>query len=138
MPADGIVYPADCPCLDPAILALVQEGRQLHASVTTFDSQLKIEEALAAGDNLLNVHRCLNLSWMYLGITMFDLFQIAVQKSEYLPRAKDYLRSAAELFRKICPYSEKYTKRVEMLLEHPETDPNYMVIDKMQGTSDFI
>jgi len=92
-------------------------------------STVKIEETLVAGDNLLNVYRCLNLSWMYLGITMFDLFQVAVQKSEYLPRTMNYVRSAAELFRKICPYSEKYTKRVEMLVEHPETDPSYLYGD---------
>ena len=137
-PSLGIVCPADCPCFDPAMLVLIQEGRQLHASVMSLACELKIEEALAVGDKLLDTHRRLNICWVYLGITMFDLFQIAIQKSEFLPRAKEYLRLAAELFGKISPYSGEYTRRVEMLLEHPETGPNYMLIDKMEGVSDFI
>ena len=138
LPTKGIICPVDCPCLDPAIPALIKEGRQLHASVLALAGQLKIEEALAAGDKLLNVHRRLNISWVYLGITMFDLFEVAVRKSEFLPRAREYLLSAAEIFGKICPYSEKYTKRVELLLEHPELHPNYMLIDRMQNRSDVI
>ena len=55
-------------------------------------------------------------------------------KSETLPRAKQYIQSAVELFRKICPYSEERTKKFEKLIEHPETHRNYLKIDKMQVT----
>jgi len=78
--SQGIICSADCLCFDPAILALVKEGRQFHASVLTLASQLK------AGDKLLDAHRRLNKSWAYLNITMFELFHIAVQKSEFLPK----------------------------------------------------
>jgi len=62
----------------------------------------------------------------------FLLFRIAVQKSELLPnKAKQYIWSAAEIFGKICPYSEKTTKRMMKLFEHSVTNPNYMKIDKM-------
>jgi len=89
-------------------------------------NQLKVEEALVAGEKLLDIHRRLNVSWIYVCITNFNLFRVAVMKSELLPRAKQYIRSAAELFGKICPYSERQTKKCEKLLVHPETDPNYM------------
>ena len=108
-PSLGIVCSADCSCFDPAILALIQEGRQLHASVIALAGQFKIEEVLAVGDKLVDVHRRLNISWLYLGIQNLNLFRVAVVKSELLPRAKDYLRSAVEIFRKICPYSDTYT-----------------------------
>ena len=49
-----------------------------------------------------------------------------------------HIRSAVDLFRKICPYSEKLTKKYEKLLEQPETDPIYLAIDKMQYLADFI
>lgn len=68
---------------------------------------------------------------MYRGITEFNLFRVAVTKSETLPRAKQYIQSAVELFRKICPYSEKLTKSMEQVLEDPETEPDYMLIEKM-------
>ena len=137
-PSLGIVCSADCSCFDPAILALIQEGRQLHASVIALAGQFKIEEVLAVGDKLVDVHRRLNISWLYLGIQNLNLFRVAVVKSELLPRAKDYLRSAVEIFRKICPYSDTYTKMSEKLLEHPEADVNYMMFDKAvkaQGVS---
>ena len=70
----------------------------------------------------------LNISWIYRGYTDVLLFGIAISRSETLPRAKQYLQSAAELFRLICPYSERLTKKFERLLEHPEEDPNYMAI----------
>jgi len=125
----GITCPADCSCNDPAILTLVQEGRQLHASVLTLARQLKIEEAVVAGEKLLNVHRRLNISWIYRGYTDYILFLIAIRKLDTLPRAKEYIRSAVELFRNICPYSERLTKTYEKLLEHPETHPNFMMMD---------
>ena len=128
----GFTCSADCSCHDPAFRALVQEGRKMNGTFTDLAKKLKVEEALVAGEKLLDIHRRLNVSWIYEGGTNFNLFRVAVRKSETLPRAKDYIRSAAELFGKICPYSESQTKKFEKLLEHPETDPDYMLIDKMR------
>lgn len=129
-----ITCPTDCLCYDSATLALVQEGRQLFKTTIHLYRLLKTEEALAAGEKLLDIHRRLNLSMVYRALTEYLLFQIAVMKSETLPRAKEYIRSAVELFRKICPFSESQTKKYEKLLEFPESHPNYKKIDKM--TSD--
>ena len=41
----------------------------------------------------------------------------------------EYIRSSVELHRKICPYSEQNTKKLEKLLDQPETHYNYMKID---------
>jgi len=116
----GIICPSDCFCYDPAILALVREGRKIRPTIIELSSQNKIEEALAAGDKLLDIQRRLNNSWTSGAITEINLFNIAVKKLETLPRAQDYIRSAFELFRNICPYSENMTKRMErLILEHP-------------------
>ena len=102
---------------------------------TALAHQHRIEEALTAGDKLLDVYRRLNVSWAYRGIATYDLFGVAVMKSEFLSRAMEYIRSAAELFGKICPYSEDSTKKFEKMFQHPEMHPNYMKIDKEQAVS---
>ena len=122
----GITCPSDCFCYDPAIPALVREGRQIHSIMMKLANENKIEEALAAGDKLVDIHRHLNVSWLIQVDVNYNLFRVAVMKSKTLPRAKEYIRSAAEVFRKICPYSEKLTKSAEKLLDHPETDPYYL------------
>ena len=115
----GIICPSDCFCYDPAILALVRKGRKIRPTINELSSQNKIEEALAAGEKLLDIQRRLNISWTSVGITEINLFNIAVKKSETRSRAEQYIRSAVELFRNICPYSENMTKGMERLLKHP-------------------
>ncbi len=127
----GITCPADCSCNDPVIRDLVHEGRQIfHRTILNLFTQNKVEEALEAGDKLQAIHRRLNLSWIDRGDAEYLLFQIAVAKSETLPRAMEYIRSAVELFGNICPYSEGQTKKYEKLLEHPDRNYNYLLIDK--------
>jgi len=127
----GVTCSADCSCHDPAFRALFEEGRQLDKTFNDLANQLKIEEALVAGEKLLDIHRRFNISWIYLGVANYNLFRVAFMKSECLPRAKEYIRSAVELFRNICPYSVEYTKQMEKLLEHPGSDRDYMLVDKM-------
>ena len=113
----GVICPSDCFCYDPAILSLVCEGRQIRPTIFELANQNKIEEALTAGDKLLDIHRRLNISWAARGTTYYNLFSIATRSSVTFPRAKEYLRSAVEIFRKICPFSERLTKTYEKLLE---------------------
>ena len=127
--AHGFTCPSNCSCYDPAVLALVDKGRQYQSAVVELTNQNKIEEALAAGDKLLDIHRRLNVSWVSLGNTYYNLFRVAVAKTETLPRAKEYIQSAVEIFGNICPYSEKLTETFEKLFEHPESDPNYLLMD---------
>jgi len=130
-PIREIICPTDCSCFDPKTHALVQEGRQIRKTLFELALMLKMEEALEAGDKLLDIHRRLNISWEYICNMNVFFFKLAVMKSELLPRATDYLKSAVELYRKMCPYSEKYTKKYEKLLENPEKDPDYSKIDHM-------
>jgi len=134
----GITCSTDCSCHDPTILDLVKEGRRLFATVIALTHQRRIEEALAAGDELLDIYRRLNASSIYRSHAEVLLFRAAVTKSEFLPKAMQYIRPAVEFFQKICPYSECLTKTYEKLLEHPETDPNYMKIDKEQNMLNFM
>ena len=134
----GITCPVDCSCHDPANYpALVEEGRQIQATIIDLAYHRKAEEALEAGEKLLDIHRRLNVSWVYRGYAYFNLFHTAVMKWETLPRAKEYIQSAVNLFRNICPNSERLTKKCEKLLEHPDTNPFFMAIDRMQP-SDFM
>ena len=125
----GITCSTNCICYDPAFRALTLEGRQLYETTKALSCQLKIEEALEAGDKLLDIYRRLNVSWESLGRMKYLLFEVAIWKSKTLPKAKEYLRLALVLYRTMCPYSEKCTKKYEKLLEHPEKHPNYLLID---------
>ncbi len=129
----GITCPTDCFCNDPVTRDLVNEARRLsHSMVKNLGRQFKVEEALTSGEKLLDIHRRLNTSWVYRADVEYRLFEIAVQKSEFLPKAMEHTRSATELFRKICPYSERHSKKYERLLEHPETHSDYLRIDNVR------
>ena len=122
----GIACPIDCPCHDPGIRVLIQEGRQLTTTMMNLHRQHKTEEALAAGEKVMDIHRRLNVSWTYLAIMGVNLFMIASSRSDTFPRAKEYILSTVELFRKMCPYSEKRTKAYEKLLEYPEKTDEFL------------
>jgi len=127
----GITCPADCSCNDPVIRDLIHEGRKLyHSTILLLSNQTKFEEALAAGEKLLDIHRRLNISWIYRGVAEYLLFQVAVTNSKFLPRAMEYIRSAVKLFENICPYSDRHTKKYRKLLEKPESNRNYMMMDR--------
>ncbi len=77
-------------------------------------------------DKLLDIHRCLiNVCWESWGNLDNNLFCVAISKSETLTRANQCIRLAIDLHRKICLYSGEHTKKYEILLEHPELDPNF-------------
>lgn len=112
-------YPIDCYCFNPSIQTLISEGKQLYKVVTDSAGQFMTEQALEAGEKLLDIpERRLGVSWMYIGDTYIKLYNIAMERVETLPRAKLYLRSAIEISKKICPYSERRTTNFEKLLEH--------------------
>ena len=115
----GVTCPSDCFCYDPAILALVREGKKIEPTIVKLSNENKIEEALAAGEKVIDILRRLNVSWQAIGLVNYNLFCIAVRKSDTLPRAKEYIQSAVDIYRKICPYSEKLTKTFEKWLQFP-------------------
>lgn len=127
----GITCPKDCSCKDPVVRSLVHKGIKISNSmVEKFARPVTVEGTLTVGEKMLDIHRRLNISWAYRARVEYRLFKMAVQKSEFLPRAMEHIRSATELFRNVCPYSERHTKKYEKLLAHPETDSNYLLIDK--------
>ena len=83
----GITCSSDCSCFDPAIPGLIKEGRRLFGTVIVLARQQRIEEPLAIGDKLLDSYRRLNVSWMYRGVLEYNLFLLAIAKSDFLPKA---------------------------------------------------
>ncbi len=82
----GITCLDNCYCNSPGIRAVILERREMIIIVATLAiRQHEIEEALDAGDKLLDIYRRLNVSWIYRGHTEVTLFQVAVRKSETLP-----------------------------------------------------
>jgi len=71
----GSLALSDCFCYDPAILALDREGRQNEPTIAQLTNQSNIEEALAAGEKLIDIgHRRLNVSWESIGGMNYNLF----------------------------------------------------------------
>ena len=74
---------------------------------------------------MIDIFKSLNVSMARRMETVYHCFQIGLMREETLERAKGYLRNVYEFYKEICPYSE-FTKSVERLLDHPETDHNYL------------
>ena len=127
----GIICPSDCFCYDPIILYVFREGKKIYPTIAELANQKKIEEALAAGDKMLDIHQRFNVSRESIGNPYYNLFRVAICSSLTLPRAiaKQYIQSVLELYRKICPYSERLTKKFEKLLERPNLHPHFKMMD---------
>jgi len=127
----GITCPTDCSCKDPAVRNLVNEAAKLyHSAILNFVRENQMGAAMEAGERLLDIHRQLNMSWVDRANAEHLLFQIALMKSEFLLKAVEFIGSVVELYKKICPYSERLTKKYEKLLDQPESHFNYLRIDR--------
>ena len=134
----GITCSTDCFCNDPVIRELVREGREIYYSTIGYHyRKFNVEEALAAGDKLLDIHRRLNISWAQRALAENLLFKVAAAKSMFLPRAMKHIRAATEILQKICPFSESITKKCEKLLEQPETYEGYLAFDQARSADVF-
>lgn len=125
----GITCPEDCYCKDPLIQELVLEGRRISEEMDILAGRGWIEDALLVGEKLLDIHARLNVSWLSKAGAAFYCFQIALRKRKTLERAKVYIRTVYDIYRTICPYSE-YTEKYERMLNHPETDGNYLSMER--------
>ena len=87
--AFGITCPVDCFCYDPDTWTLVQKGRKLYETIITLANEQEMtEEAVLAGDKLLDIYRRLNVSWYFRGFVEHNLFQIAIRKSGDSPQGQ--------------------------------------------------
>jgi len=105
-------------------------GKQLTYDVNNFEELRLVEEALKAGEILLNVHRHLNVSLTFTALLKFKLFEIAVTKSRHFNLARQYIQSVFEHFNKICPYSENLTRRFKRHRDRPEQHRNFRLRDE--------
>jgi len=125
----GITCPKNCFCKESEIRKLVLEGRKLNAEIEDFISKGLIEEALESGEKMLDIQKCLHNSWVCIAGTELYLFQVALRKRKTIAKAIQYIRSVVDVYKIICPYSE-YTQKCERMLNHPETDGNYLSMEE--------
>jgi len=123
----NIVCPVNCYCKDPEARKLVMEGRRLNDDIQFLADRANTEEALLAGEKLLDIYRKLNLSWTQRASINFDLFQISLMKRKTFSKAQRYIKVTLQIYKAICPNS-KFTKRYERLQKRPESDEHYLIM----------
>lgn len=112
---------------------LVLKGRKIQSQLSNLVVSGRIEEALEIGEELIEIHKSLDISWTRRAAAEFYCAQIALRKVETLDRAEKHLREAYEVYKLICPYSELKTKTCERFLENPEADTiNYLSMNNTQ------
>lgn len=126
----GITCSKECFCNDHSIQQLVLEGRKLDKEMKALAEKGWTEDALLAGEKLVDIQTTLNVSWLDKARTNFFCFQIALQRRKTLQRARKHIQAAYDVYKTICPYSEN-TLKYERLLDHPETDDNYLCMEKI-------
>lgn len=130
----GITCPSNCYCKDPSIRQLVIEGRRIKAKIDVMAGRGWTEDALEAGDKLMDIQRRLGVSWICQMSTQLYLFQIALRTLKTLDKAERYIQAVHSVYSVICPYSESTTIKYERMLTHPETDGNYLIMEKNRLT----
>jgi len=120
----GIKCPPDCFCKNPRVKKLVMEGRRCSKEMLKLGSKGRIEDALKAGDRLLEIEKELNFSWNLRAIINWDMYEMAVASEKMDDaRAKKYLQNYLEINKIMAPYS-KYTEPCELLLKNGVKAPH--------------
>ncbi len=126
----GITCPENCFCKDLEIRKLVLEGRKINAKIDDCAGKGWIEDALEFGEKMLDIQKRLHSSWVCLAGTEFYLFQVALRKKKTMTKAGPYIKAVVDVYKTISPYSEK-TQKYERILNHPDTDGNYLIMEKL-------
>jgi len=126
----GIKCPDDCFCKAASTLDMLSFGRKVMVELQALVQTGVTEVVLTVGADLLKrIYHRLYSSWIDRASTHCFLFQTAIRSSKTMPKAGQHIRSAVEICRAVCPFSER-TKEYENMMKHPEMDPNYLMIDK--------
>ena len=87
-------------------------------------SKGRIEDALNAGDRVLEIEKELNFSWNQRAIINWDMYEMAIaSEKKDDARAKKYLQNSLEINKIIAPYS-KDTELYESLMKDGVKVPN--------------
>jgi len=112
----GFTCPADCYCKNPDVKMLILEANEAYRQLLLLGSKGRVEEALKAGERVVEIHEQLNISWVPKTSIRNLMADVAVSSSRTEERAKKYMKEALKVLKIISPYSEK-TKMQEELLE---------------------
>jgi len=126
----GIKCPANCYCKNPDTKKLILEGRKLDEKMLSMNKLGLLEEAIQAGEKLIEIDRLLNTSWSQRANFYENLFEISIGSKKTITKAQRYLLSSLEIRHIIFPYSEKSTLRLEEYLQHPEKHKDYLKTER--------
>lgn len=111
----GFTCPADCYCKDPDVRKLILEGKEAFKKLVLSGSKGRLDEAMKAGERVLEIHGQLNLSRTGKASVHNFMFELAVCSSRTEERAKKHLEESLKVVRITAPYSEKNMAQEELL-----------------------
>lgn len=102
----GFTCPKDCFCRDRKTRKLILKGKQLFNEMHVSTAIGRFEDALNAGDKLLEIHDHLNVSWVLkMGLLLY-LCKIHIDGPEGMSKNASYFAEYHEILRVISPFSE--------------------------------
>ena len=126
----SFVCPSDCFCKDLRARKLIVDGKRLYKEIFLMASKGRIEEALKAGEKLLEIDMELNIvPWSQRAVIYFNLFEIAMPVSKL--RAQKYLEKSLELDKIVAPFCQQTGVCEKLLKELDEIDQDYSKKEKM-------
>ena len=87
------------------------------------------EGVLVAGEKRLEIQRRLNISCSEIARLECELYHISIMKKKTLPKADALIKDVLRIYKIIQPYS-KLIEKYEKLSKYPESDENYLKLEK--------
>ncbi len=131
----GVICPKECSCNDPSRKDLNIECGRLYTELYRSAASGRIEEALAAGDKILDLTHRLNSTWFIKASLGQNLFQIASASSKTEARGEKYFKDSLKVWQIIAPFSEM-TKTLETLWQNRDFFKMMPKTEKMKAVKE--
>ena len=114
----GITCPKDCFCKNRKTRKLVTKGKRLYDEMHVSTAIGRIEDAMDAGEKILEIYDQLNISWALKDDLLLHLCEIAMHNYDVFPRCVKHINEFHEIRRVILPFfdatmCEKWFKNKE-------------------------
>ncbi len=103
----GFNCPADCSCKDADVRRLVGKGNQAFRRLLFLALETRFDEAMKAGEKVLETVGQLNISWADKAYVHFLMYEIAMTSGKMKEKAKKNLEEVYKKDRITSPFAEK-------------------------------